>query len=230
MIMLACMAMAVPTIVLQHYMLKATGKLTKVEQSSDISDHKPTKYYALKKYYLDKKHIGIYRYAGFEGSKKRTFHMRMYIVIPLLDNISDTGWQAHRYWLAVDYDQTTQGRLEGKALNDAFILFSDKVMWEIHDTDFEQFEYLEVMGNKLGRNRFKDALEHIGQETGRQIMIFKSRSGPFEERARSSLKGFLLCLFISPMFYFLILLMHRFKKKYPNYPVKRKTRLWRKRS
>lgn len=46
---LACMAMAVPTIIAQEYLATATGKLTELENIAQISQHDRTKYYSLKK-------------------------------------------------------------------------------------------------------------------------------------------------------------------------------------
>ncbi len=45
---LACIAIAIPTIIAQEYLITATGKLTQVEYVSQIDKTEKTKYYSLK--------------------------------------------------------------------------------------------------------------------------------------------------------------------------------------
>lgn len=47
--LIACIAIAIPTIIAQEYLITATGKLTQLDNISQILQHDKTKYYSIKK-------------------------------------------------------------------------------------------------------------------------------------------------------------------------------------
>ena len=56
---IAVLAIAIPTIIAQEYMVTATGKLTELDNISQIDKLEMTKFYKLKDYFIDKEHISV---------------------------------------------------------------------------------------------------------------------------------------------------------------------------
>ncbi|QHL88491.1 rhomboid family intramembrane serine protease [Nibribacter ruber] len=81
--LLAIIGMAVPTLVAQNYLETATGKLTQLDSITQIGKLPPTKYYALKNYYIDKKNIGIFQETTTAGKRNRDLVFTYYITCPI---------------------------------------------------------------------------------------------------------------------------------------------------
>lgn len=89
--LLACIAIAIPTIIAQEYLITATGKLTSVDNVSQIDKTEKTKYYSLKNYYIDKQRIAVRNTATVTGKHNTDFNMLIYVALPILENIADTN-------------------------------------------------------------------------------------------------------------------------------------------
>jgi rhomboid protease GluP len=63
----AAAAIAIPTVIAQDYIGTATGKLTVLANVSEISGKPLTKYYELKRYFIDKRHVLVYRRSAVSG-------------------------------------------------------------------------------------------------------------------------------------------------------------------
>jgi len=83
---IAVLAIGIPTIITQDYLYTATGKLTELDNISEISKHKETKYYRLKRYYIDKKNIGIYNESLVSGKSNQDLYISSYRVCPILED------------------------------------------------------------------------------------------------------------------------------------------------
>ncbi|MEO7048069.1 MAG: hypothetical protein ABI091_22410 [Ferruginibacter sp.] len=85
MMFLATFAIAAPTIITQFFIESDTGKLTPLENINGIKKAALTKYYSLKKYYIDKADCGIYRTYYVSGKYNSTLNFSMYIACPIFD-------------------------------------------------------------------------------------------------------------------------------------------------
>jgi rhomboid protease GluP len=90
-IMFAWMAMLAPTVVAQEYLVTATGKLTKLDQISQINRRPETKYYSVSHFYIDKRLVAVK--PGFEVSGKynQYFDMTLYAPCPIFDYDHSAG-------------------------------------------------------------------------------------------------------------------------------------------
>jgi len=81
---IAIIAISVPTIFAQEYMTAATGKLTELENISQIDSHAPTKYYKLENSYIDKKDIYSCYNSTVIGKSENELLLEVYVVCPVL--------------------------------------------------------------------------------------------------------------------------------------------------
>jgi len=82
--LIAVLAIAIPTIIAQGYLETATGKLTELDNISQIDKHIPTKYYSLKNYSIDKKDIETYTSSTVTGKNDQYLDIHISIACPVL--------------------------------------------------------------------------------------------------------------------------------------------------
>ncbi|WP_300599098.1 rhomboid family intramembrane serine protease [Niabella sp.] len=179
---LASIAIAIPTIIAQEYLVTATGKLTQLDNISQIEKTKKTKYYALKHYYIDKEHIAIENAATITGKHNENFNMQIYVAMPVLVTSADTVKMGSTCWLGKRYFERISNRLSEQEKNDQYKAFAEKSQTEFEQTDFSKFTYLEVMGNTDDHDGYNKALKKLGANAPGPNMIFEAKAEPFEQR------------------------------------------------
>ncbi|MGN6638127.1 MAG: TonB-dependent receptor, partial [Mucilaginibacter sp.] len=78
-------AMAVPVIIAQSYLVTASGKLTELDSISQISKLPATKYYKVKHYYIDKNLVAFSTRFTTSGKYNQNFDMYIYAAVPVFD-------------------------------------------------------------------------------------------------------------------------------------------------
>ena len=89
---IAVIAIAIPGIIAQNYLETATGKLTELQNISQIDKHEPTKYYKLKDCYIDKDHISVTNEVEVSGKHNEDLNFRLYVVCPILKSKKATDF------------------------------------------------------------------------------------------------------------------------------------------
>ena len=79
----AMIAIAIPTVITQDYLVTATGRLT-VLQNIDQIKRPLTKYYGLKKYFIDKQHIAVYQRMATSGKNNEYLDFYIDVACPVL--------------------------------------------------------------------------------------------------------------------------------------------------
>ena len=84
-IFLAWIAIAIPTIIAQEYLVTATGKLTVLDHISQIDTLPKTKYYKIKHFYIDKRLAKPKAVFEVTGKHNEDFDMTIYVPCPIFD-------------------------------------------------------------------------------------------------------------------------------------------------
>lgn len=210
---LAGIAIAIPTIIAQGYLITATGKLTAVENISKIDKGKKTKYYSLKEYYIDKQRIAVRNTASVTGKNNTDFNMLIYVAMPIFESISDTAKTECKYWLGKRYNERISNRLSDQEKEDRYKVFAAQKQKEFIETDFKNFKYLEVIGNTEDHDEFNKAIEKSEIVKGNQAMVFEAKTEPFEDRNGKKLEWAFGSLGIGLLAYFIFLLFPKFDEK-----------------
>jgi len=98
---IAAFAIVAPTIVAQAYLDTATGKLTELDNISQIDKHEATKYYTLKNCYVDKRNVSFINKVEVSGKHNEDLNLRIYIVCPILKSK-----RTSEFLLFKEYDST----------------------------------------------------------------------------------------------------------------------------
>ncbi|PWN62677.1 rhomboid family intramembrane serine protease [Chryseobacterium viscerum] len=208
--LLACIAIAIPTIIAQKYLVTATGKLTNLNVISELPKKDNTKYYTLKNYYIDKHHIAIQNTVSTSGRNNEHFNMLIYVTMPILESASDTINKTHKYWLGKLYSEQISNSLSDEKKKEKYKLLAERSQKEFENTDFHKFIYLENIGNTEDHDEYNKALEKIEQNLSHDNIIFEARTEPFETRNGNKFFWVLGSFGIGAFVYFLLLLFPKF--------------------
>ncbi len=203
---LASLAIALPTIIAQQYLVTATGKLTRLDNISQIEKSEKTKYYALKNYYIDKEHIAIQNTATVTGKHNENFNMLIYVAMPVLINGSDTVKPGNAYWLGKRYSERISNRLSAQEKDDKYKAFAEKAQTDFEQTDFSKFSYLEVIGNTDDHSEYNNALKKLNSNTSGNNIFFEAKTGSFASRNGKKLPWVLGSFAIGAIVWLLLLL------------------------
>ena len=209
---LACLAIALPTIIAQEYLITATGKLTAVQNVLQIEKTEKTKYYSLKNYYIDKQRVAVRSTATVTGKHNNDFNMLIYVALPIFENISDTTQTECKYWLGKKYSERISNRLSDQEKDDKYKIFLEQKQKEFEETDFEIFKYLEVIGNTEDHDEFNKAIAKSEVVKGNQQIVFEAKNEAFENRNGKKLEWIFGSLAIAFFVYFILLLFPKFQE------------------
>ena len=209
---LACIAIAIPTIIAQEYLITATGKLTVVENVAQIDKTEKTKYYSLKNFYIDKQRIAVRNTASVTGKNNTDFNMLIYVAMPIFENIGDTSKTESKYWLGKKYSERISNSLSDQEKDAKYKVFAEQKQKEFEETNFSDFKYLEVIGNTEDHDEFNKAIEKSEIVKGNQQLVFEAKTEPFENRNGKKLEWIFGSLAIGVLAYFIFLLFPKFQE------------------
>ncbi|NIG53374.1 rhomboid family intramembrane serine protease [Chitinophaga sp. Cy-1792] len=179
------LSMAIPTIVVQHYLVSATGKLTPLQTISDIGSTPKTKYYSLKNCYLDKEHIGVQHAVDVSGRSDEHFNMHLYLALPILDKAADTASHVCAAWYAIHYSETLDNDLSGEEKEAAYKKFINETADKYEKDSLTGFSYLERVPVSEAGKAFQKAIASDKTFTSSDNIILRPRFGTFEDRNSS---------------------------------------------
>jgi len=179
---LAVCVIALPSIIAQEYLNTATGKLTNLETVSQFRKSEKTKYYTLRKFYFDKKNIGISKTSEVSGKNNEHFNMLIYIAIPILETAKDTSKYECKYWLGKRYSEQISNHLSFAEKKAAYNDFGKRIESEFATTNFNDFTYLELIGNSDDHDNFNDAIDENVQYDFDNPIILEAHTDSFKDR------------------------------------------------
>ncbi|WKW45458.1 rhomboid family intramembrane serine protease [Myroides sp. JBRI-B21084] len=179
---IAALAMAIPTIVAQGYIEKASGTLTKLETINEIDKGEQTKYYTVKSFYIDKTNIGVHSSFDVSGKHNENFNMHLYVVLPILGSEADTTNSNCLAWLGVEYSEQISNRLEYKEKEEKYQAFANESQKDFDNKDVNKFVYLDRVGNTGDGDGFKEAVKKSPKYNSNNTSVFLAVNEPFENR------------------------------------------------
>lgn len=173
--------LTVPLIVAQEYIVTASGQLTELNSIDEISTAKPTKFYKLKNYYINKKAIGIHSAFDVTGKHNESFNMHIYVALPILASKADTTKSECFAWLGIEYRETINNRLDQSEKERKYQAFASRSQRDFDAKDVSKFTYLDRIGNSDKKEGLIAAIKKNKLVTGSQIILVAVNE-PFEAR------------------------------------------------
>jgi rhomboid protease GluP len=205
-IFIAGFAIVAPTLVAQSYIEKATGKLSQLDSIAQIDKQESTKYYTLKTFYIDKRHIGVQSKFDVSGKHNENFNMNLFVVLPIFSDPADTSNSNCLAWYGVKYHEQISNRLDEKEKEERFQKFARESQADFDRKDINRFIYLDRIGNTNDHQGYNDAIKNNKRFSSNLTTVLIPVDEPFEERNGNKL-GWIFGAFGIGAFVWLIMLL-----------------------
>lgn len=192
--MVAWLTLTVPTIVAQHYIETATGKLTSLNTISEISSKPITKYYTLKDGYIDNYSLGIHKAGFISGKHNERLTMKTAVTMPIFDKAEDTASHNPPAWLGFMYSKTIDNKLNEEKKRELELEFGRKCQDSLEKTDVTKFVYLKRIEGNPDKYLFARAISYEEYNQHNSYITLMGVNEPFSERNGNKLKLILIFL------------------------------------
>jgi rhomboid protease GluP len=202
------LAFSIPTIIAQEYLKKATGKLTALNNISEIDTKELSQYYTVKECYIDKLNIGVHSAFEVTGKHNENFNMDLFVTMPVFSSQTDT---LHCLaWIGIKYSEQISNKLEDKEKGEKYKAFTQKSQEEFDAKDVSQFIYLDKIGNSDEGDGFKEAIKQGSKYTTSSAPLFLAVNEPFEKRFGNTLTWLFVVLGIGAVIWLIMILIPKF--------------------
>lgn len=202
---IAWLLLAVPLVILQHYMVTATGQLNEISSVNEINRVATTKYYTLEKQYIDKKISSVYSRSYNGRGKNAVFYVELYRVLPIFENENDVQTNRASAWLGFKYRKRISRRLSPEEQQKRINEFIDKSQKDFERKDFSRFVYFDRIGNSDDKNYYALAVQKMRYRLDPTILVGVDQ--PFEQRNGKKSYWFLATSFCGLLVWLLMVLL-----------------------
>ena len=190
-IILMLITMLAPTIFLQFYIVTATGKLTILNNISEKSSTKSSKYYIIKNHFINKRYTSFKSVIKISGKYNRDYYMYLYCALPILKNNADTNQSMYENWYCIKYYERISNKLSTEIKKQKFDRFIERSFVEFDSLNVNDFIYLNRIGQVFDKNGYIQAIENNEKFTALHPTILLPINEPFEQRNGTKLYWFL---------------------------------------
>lgn len=204
--LMAILAIAAPTTYAQKYLAIATGKLSTLQTISAYNQEKLTRYYTVENYFLDKVNASVENTTTVTGRFNGTLNLYTYVVIPVLDKVSDTAKGECSFFLGKIYKKSISNSLADDEVNKIFSAFIQENLYSFGATDFHNSTYLERIGYTDDQDLFNEALKRSKYVRYNDPVFFIPHTDAFENRDRGNLQAIFIAFGIGALIWLCLLL------------------------
>ena len=197
--------LTLPSVIAQFYLPKATGKLTQLLSINEIDQHKPSKYYSLANFAIDKKNVGINSFYSISGKNSSNYNIYIYVVFPIIEQGVESG--PCKAFLGVKYFKSISNRLSPREKDENYTALESISKYEIAHNNFDDFRYLERTGNNNDGDGFKDAILHCLKYDRSTAPILIAQKESFEDRLGNQLVWIFMAFGISAIVWLMMVLI-----------------------
>ena len=206
-------ALTIPTIIAQEYIVSATGKLTELNSVNEINKVELTKYYTIKNYYIDKNAIGVHSAFDVSGKNNESFNMHIYVALPIFEKASDTGKVEPAAWLGTEYRKTISNRLEPNEKEQKYQEFANESQKDFDNKNVSDFVYLDRLRHSDKREGFIEAIK-TNQLYKPNDIVLEAVNEPFEARNGNKLAWIFGSSLIGSIIWLIMLLIPKIDEQH----------------
>jgi rhomboid protease GluP len=174
-----------PVIIAQEYIVTASGNLTEMNSISEINTHQRSKYYTVKKYYLDRKNIAMYPDFEVSGKHNENFNMHIYGAVPIFESAAEATRGNNPAWLGIEFKRSISNRLAPEEKQRRYEIFALTCERDFKAKKSWKFMYLDRIGHSDER---EGLIEAVRLKTGdSNPIILCPVNEPFEARNGTTL-------------------------------------------
>jgi len=176
-------ALTIPVIIAQEYIVSATGKLSELNSINEINKTTKSKFYTLKNFYIDKNAIGVHSAFDVSGKHNESFNMHIYTALPIFEKFIDTSNMKPAAWLGIEYRETINDRLEQNEKEEKYQAFANESRKDFDSKNISEFVYLDRLSHSDKREGFIEAIKANKKYKSNDIVLeavneaFDARNG-----------------------------------------------------
>ena len=206
-------ALTIPLIIAQEYVVSATGKLTELNSINEINKYKLTKYYSIKDYYIHKNAIGVHSAVDVSGRRSGSFNMHIYVALPIFEKVSDTNKVEPAAWLGTEYRKTVSNRLKQKEKEQKYKEFANESQKDFDRKNVSDFVYLDRLRHSDKREGYIEAIKANPIYKPNDILLVAVNE-PFEARNGNKLPWILGSSLIGSIIWLIMLLIPKIDEQH----------------
>jgi len=214
---IACLAIGIPTIVLQEYLQVASGKLTEISNISQIHQRPLTKYYTVKDHFIDKLHAAVHRKAEASGKNNEHLTFYLYVACPILSKaprtVADTSFRTPDAWLGILYSKGMSNNSSDEEKEAAYKKLGEEADEDFRKHNFDEFVYLDHIRNNDNRKGYYKAIQSKYSINNAEPLVLEARNEPFENRMGGKLGWVFKSFGIGAAIWFILLTFPKIDKK-----------------
>lgn len=208
-------ALTIPLIIAQEYIVTATGKLAELNSINEINKTAKSKFYTLKKFYIDKKVIGVHSAFDVSGKHSESLNMHIYITLPIFENVGDTSNLEPAAWLGIEYSAKISNRLGQNEKEEKYEAFANESQKDFDSKNVAEFVYLDRLNHSDKREGFIAAIKANKRYTPSDIVL-EAVNQPFEARNGNKLAWIFGSSLIGSIIWLIMLIIPKIDKQQLN--------------
>lgn len=191
-----------PLLIIQRYIQTNSGKITTLENIRDLSSVPKTKYYNLKKYYVDKGYTGIEERETPDSRFSLGYYI--YLTCPIITSQADTLNSNFNYWITKQY-YTSFGRFDSDEIRRKKKAFWAKSIKDFENTNLNDFKYIGLLDHNADNKNFKIAAQNSKYfKSTEENYFFEAFTVPYENRNGGKIYWIIGVLIFNFSLYFVI--------------------------
>ena len=178
---LSFLVITAPTIIAQFYIATVTGKLTVLNDISEIKNAPSSRYYRLNHFYIPKSQFIIRSFSTLTGKQRDLLDLNVFALVPIFSGVTSDSTIAPKAWYGLHFEKEWSDRVtevEKTAYENEFF---NKTMNRVKNFDMTDFSFLESTAQNIDHKSFVNVLNANGI-TQNENAILIPRKGQFEAR------------------------------------------------
>ncbi len=168
-------AVAVPIIISQNYLEKASFDLISIDGIDEAKNHKSEKYFKINSFKVDGNSSLPYVTARTSGRNNSNLKFYLYLACPFE--------RAKDIWYGVEYKESLSNRMSDERKEATYRSFIEQSVKEFATYDFQQVNYFEKLGYSDDRDGFLESIKKsIPQINEKEQIILIPKTDVFEQR------------------------------------------------
>jgi membrane associated rhomboid family serine protease len=208
---LALITIAVPTMIGQHYMIKATGKLCTFNSIREVDVESNCRYVEVDSFYMHKRELVLDETFQISGKHNEYEDLYINVAFPMLTEDSDTIGNSYEVWICKQYHKRVSSNNREDYKEEIFDDYRDEVDSILEEGKLTPFNYLEKCSVSEHTLDFRRMIESTGKAAQTYIML-EAKNEAFEKRLGNELCWMIGSFGIGFVLFFLSILFPPFAR------------------
>ncbi|MCD8044253.1 MAG: rhomboid family intramembrane serine protease [Tannerellaceae bacterium] len=184
---IAVLTMAIPTILLQFYVVERAKTLYEVDNINDIEKVRMTDCFRIKHMEVLPQFLSMDATNKVTGRYNDNMNFSVYVVAPLID--PEEGLTKHpRFWYGYKEVKQMSNRKEYDELNKAFQQLQENTVEKFKKINFPNYKYLEVVNYSDDRDFYLSAIRDRFDVNTNDVVILEARNEVFNNSGSGKMK------------------------------------------